>query len=193
MPPSRIVSRLAVLALLRIASLTPMVHADPSGSDPGDPFEQGARYWSVTAGGSGDAPIAWVYFTQLHVSHYVLKNLAVVYGGIVGYVNGKRGRGGVLGGPELGARWHVATSKRWSTYLEGVVGVVLQQSPLSEHTLRFNFELQPGVGATYRLRKNVLLHGGWRWHHISNARIRGKAHNFGYDGPLLYLELTRSF
>ena len=47
--------------------------------------------------------------------------------------------------------------------------------------------------ATYRLSHDTSLQGGLRWHHLCNAQVRGRRHNYGYDGPLLYLGLTRSF
>ena len=70
---------------------------------------------------------------------------------------------------------------------------MFQQNPFTERTLRLNFDLQPGAGATYRLSHYTMWQGGFRWHHLSNAQIRGRAHNFGYDGPMLYIKLMRSF
>ena len=192
------------LAVLMIVSFATTVRAAPSASSPpisnqagaaleSEPFATGSRYRSATAGASLDATLGWIYLTQISVSYYVADNLAMTYGGIVGYANVKRERGGMLGGPELGVRWHVAHGKRWSTYLEGLVGEVVQQNPLTPDTLRFNFDLQPGVGATYRLNNTLLYQGGLRWHHLSNAQVRGRAHNFGYDGPMLYFGLAQSF
>ncbi len=174
-------------------SSVPLPAASKQAAAVSDPFAKGSRYWSVTAGGSRNASIARVYFTQINVSYYLVDNLAIDCGGIFGYADAKRAQGGVIGGPELGVRWHVAKGKRWSTYMEGVAGALFQQHPLTEQSLRFNFDLQPGVGATCCLSKNTVFQGGFRWHHLSNARIHGKVHNFGYDGPLLYLELMRSF
>ena len=181
--------RYAIAVLISLACAS-TARADALTSDP---FAKGSRAWSVTAGASCDPSIAWVYSTQIGVSYYVADSLALEYGAIAGYVNAKRTEGGVLGGPELGLRWHVAKSRRWSTYLEGRVGMVLQQSPITADTLRFNFNLQPGAGVTYRLNNEVMVQSGFRWHHLSNGRIRGKEHNFGYDGPMLYLGLRRSF
>jgi hypothetical protein len=156
-------------------------------------FTKGSRYWSVTAGASRDESLGEIYFTQIHVSHYLADNLAVEYGGLFGYASMKRTPSGVLGGPELGMLWHVAKGERWSLYLEALAGAVYQQHPLAVNTLRFNFDLQPGGGATYRLSDTSMMQGGFRWHHLSNCQVRGRAHNFGYDGPTLYLELLQSF
>ncbi len=158
-----------------------------------DLFEKGSRYWSVTAGASDDETLGYIYFTQIRVNHYLVENLALEYGGIFGYADAKRTPAGMLSGPEIGVRWHFAKHQRWSTYLEGLVGAVFQQHPLTPDSLRFNFDLQPGAGATYRLSPATILLGGFSWHHLSNAQIRGRAHNFGYDGPTLYLELMKAF
>lgn len=174
-----------LLIALLIGSFPAAVHADP--------FERGSRYWSVTAGTSLDGGLGWIYLTQINVSYYVAEDLALEYGGIFGYVDAKRMPGGALGGPQLGMRWHIAKGTRWSTYLEALTGAVLQQHPLTPQTLRFNFDLQPGVGVTYRLSKHLLCLAGCRWHHLSNAQVRGRAHNFGYDGAMPYIKLMRSF
>ncbi len=171
----------------------PWPPASTEASESSYPFAKGARYWSVTAGRSRHASIGSVDYTQIHLSHYLLDNLALDYGWMVGYIDAERTSAGMLGGPQVGVRWHVAKGRRWSTYTEGLVGAVVQQYPLTEHSLRFNFDLQPGGGATYRLTEHTLCQGGVRWHHLSNARIRGKAHNFGYDGPMLFLQVMRSF
>ena len=158
-----------------------------------DPFVKGARYWSITTGASRDASLGVETLTQININQYVAHRLAIIYGGMFGYVNTNRAPAAVLGGPDLGMRWQWIAAGRWSTYLEGLVGAVLQTHPLTEKSLRFNFDLEPGTGATYRLNERTLVQGGFRWHHLSNARVRGKAHNFGYDGPMLYVELLKAF
>ena len=181
-----------VLAVLLIGAFPSTVRA--STAEPHDnPFAKDSRYWSATTGAFYDAGLASVYSTQVHIGHYIADDVAVEYGAIFGYIDARRMPGGVFGGPELGARWHFAKRERWSTYLEGLVGAVYQQHPFTERTLRFNFDLQPGGGATYQFSHGTLVQGGFRWHHLSNAQVRGRAHNFGYDGPMLYVGMTRSF
>ena len=46
---------------------------------------------------------------------------------------------------------------------------------------------------SYRLEDDLLMVGGVRLQHLSNARLRGKTHNFGYDGTALSLGLMQSF
>ena len=184
-----------VLAWLLIGSFATAVRADPLASDrvAADPFAKGSRAWSVTTGTSYDAGLASVYSTQINISQYIADDVSVEYGAIFGYIDARRMPGGVLGGPELGMRWHFAKRERWSTYLEGLVWAVYQQHPFTDRTLRFNFDLQPGGGATYRFSQNALVRGGLRWQHLSNAQVRGRAHNFGYDGPMLYLGMMETF
>ncbi len=158
-----------------------------------NPFAKGSRYWSVTAGTSRKPSLAWFALTQLHVNYYLVDDLAITYGGQFGYVEASRTSGGLYGGPELGMRWHFAKGKEWSTYIEALGGAVYQRHPITPASLRFNFDLQGGGGATYRVSPDTMLAGGVRAHHLSNARVRGRNHNMGYDGTMLYIELLRSF
>ena len=184
-----------------LAPLGPMVYADSPAPLPTsaqadtmpNPFERGSTYWSETVGVSYDASLGQIYYLQSLVSYYPVDNVAIECGGMFAYADARRTPAGALGGPELGMRWHFAKSAQWSTYVEGLFGAVLQQHPLAVNTLRFNFDLQPGGGATYRLNDQTLLHCGFRWHHLSNAQVRGRTHNFGYDGPSLYVGLEWSF
>ena len=158
-----------------------------------DPFAKGSRHVAVTAGVSDDGTLGWIYLTELNASYYVAEDVAVDYGGIIGYINATRMPSGAFGGPQLGLRWHVAKNPRWSTYLDMLAGAVYQQHPITPETLRFNFDLQPGIGATYRVSDTAMLQGGFRWHHLSNSQVRGRRHNFGYDGPMLYVGVRRTF
>lgn len=90
-------------------------------------------------------------------------------------------------------RWHVAKRNPWSLYVEALAGAVYQRHPITPASLRFNFDLQGGGGVTYRVSRNAMLAGGIRAHHLSNARVRGRNHNMGYDAAMLYLELMKSF
>lgn len=81
----------------------------------------------------------------------------------------------------------------WSAYLDGLVAPVLHEHALTPQSLRFNFDLEGGVGATRRVAAGLHLNGGLRWHHLSNARVRGKSRNLGYDVPLGYIGLLRNF
>lgn len=159
-----------------------------------DSFAKGSRFWSITGGVSHDlSDLGQTYLTQFNAGYYMIDGVAIYGGGEFGYENGKRTKGGVLGGPEIGLRWHFIKSKKWSIFAEGLAGAVFQQQPITEQSLRFNFDLQSGGGVTYRLGQKTIIQSGFRWHHLSNARIRGKEHNLGYDGPMAYIGVLRSF
>ena len=193
-----------MLAFLIIASSAASARAEaaashvaaPAGTGSGavsDPFEKGSRYWSVRAGTSRKPSLAWFALTQINASYYLADDLAIECGGQFGYVESQRTSGGAFGGPELGMRWHFAKNTLWSMYLEALAGAVYQQHSITPASLRFNFDLQGGGGATYRISNNTLLGGGIRAHHLSNARVRGRNRNMGYDGTMLYIELMKSF
>ncbi len=175
------------------AGSVPRPAASAQAEAPPDPFAKGSRYWSVTAGTSRKPSLAWFALTQIKVSYYLVDDLAIEYGGQSGYVESERTSGGAFGGPQLGMLWHFAKKNRWSMYIEALAGGVYQQHSITPASLRFNFDLQGGGGATYRLGNTTMVAGGMRAHHLSNARVRGRNRNMGYDASMLYLELMRSF
>ena len=190
-------ARWHALVWLLTAACAGAVQAEPSHADTAPPesetFSEGSRLWSVTEGTSRHRTFARLYATQVAVSQYVRKNLALEYGAVITYADAERNANGFLAGPEFGMRWHAMTGRRWSAYMDGVVGAVFQEHPLSQDSLRFNFDVQAGFGGTYRMTKQELLLGGFRWQHLSNCQIRGRRHNLGYDAPMLYLGMARSF
>ena len=182
----------------------PRTHLDPSprngapnsvhsSSERLNPFAKDTRHWSLTEGFSRSETKGDVYLTQLHVIRYFRDDLAILYGGTIGYADAKQADGGVFGGPELGVRWHFAQDDTWSTFLDGSIAAVFHEEAITPESLRFNFDLQLGVGATYRLSKQAMVLGGVRSFHLSNARIQGKDNNLGFDAPLVYVGLMWAF
>lgn len=170
--------------------------ADSTGFSQGfnaDLFSKGSRLLSMTAGRSFDTRYGRISLLQLNVNEYILDNLAIHYGATFGYADTKRTKSGVCGGPELGIRLHFFKNQHWSTYAEASIAAGFYQYPVKEGTLKFNFDLQPGVGATFRITENAHVRGGMRWHHLSNARIGGSSRNYGYDGVMFYFGMMRSF
>jgi len=199
-----------ICVLVAIASVSgvnandPRTHLDPSprNSTPNSvhsssgrlhPFAKDARHWSLTEGFSRSPTKGDVYLTQLHVSRYFRDNLAILFGGTIGYADAKRADGGVFGGPELGVRWHFAQDEKWSTFLDGSIGAVFHEEAITPDSLRFNFDLQLGVGVTYHLSRQAMVLGGLRSFHLSYARIQGKDNNLGFDAPLIYVGLMWTF
>ncbi len=160
---------------------------------PLEPFAKGSRYWSLTFGTSRDPDIGRIYVSQFSVDHYFEEALAFRAGFTIGYTDAERTSGGVQGGPEFGLRWHLLRINRFSMYIDGSVAAVFHQNPLTPNSLHFNFDLQAGLGATLQVEDATHLKAGLRWHHLSNARIRGTSRNLGYDAPIFYVGLMRSF
>jgi hypothetical protein len=194
----------AIAPVSAVNANDPRPHLDPSQgnaapnsvhstSETLHPFANDARYWSLTEGFSRSETKGDVYLTQLHVLRYFRDDLAFLYGGTIGYADAKQTDGGVFGGPEVGMRWHFAQDETWSAFLDGSIGAVFHEEALTPESLRVNFDVQLGVGATYRLSKQTLVLGGLRLFHLSNARIQGKDNNLGYDAPMIYIGLMRSF
>ena len=98
-----------VQSLLIILLFVTMGYADSSVSSTdvtADSFAKGSRLWSVTVGRSIDERLGRISLAQLNINDYILDNLAVHYGATFGYVDAKRTRNGIQGGPEFGMRWH---------------------------------------------------------------------------------------
>ena len=156
-------------------------------------FLKGARFLSITTGISYDDRYGNISLIQLNVNDYIFDNLALHYGASFGYADAKLTQNGYLGGPEVGVRWHFINIKSFSIYAEGSIAAAFQQYPLKESRPKFNFDLQPGLGVTYRFSENIMLRSGLRWHHLSNARIQGRGRNWGYDGIMCYAGLMKPF
>lgn len=158
-----------------------------------DPFAEGTHAWGVLLGRSRDPSLGRIIALQVEHSRFVRDGLSISIGGTFGYAEADAWRDGVLGGPEAGIRWHLLRDSRASVFLDGGAAMLFQQHPLTRESLRFNFDLKAGLGATLRLDDRTSLIGGLRWHHLSNARVRGRSRNLGYDGPMLSIGLLRTF
>lgn len=159
----------------------------------GSPFAEGSRFWSVSAGRSNDPELGGTNLLQIHRNDYIADHLSLYYGMNFGYADPQHRPSGMQGGPEIGSRWHFAERQNWSAYLNGSMGFIFHEHAWTEESLHFNFDLQAGVGATRRVSPNLILKTEFGWHHLSNARVRGKGRNVGYDGLLLSVGLMRPF
>lgn len=167
--------------------------AEPGGGAAQAPFARGTRVLTATFGASHDADIGRIRVVQVSAGRYVCNGLAVHIGLNLAYADPAAQPNGIQGGPEVGLRWHVLAGRDWSAYVESSVATVLHEHPLTANSLHFNFDVEGGVGATRRVTDTVHLMGGLRWHHLSNARVRGESRNLGYDAPMLYGGLMRRF
>lgn len=168
-------------------SLALLAHAETAAPPGKDLFTGDSRWWLASGGVSIDNRLGQIHVVQVGLGYGLAPDLGVHAGVTLGYAHALRTKDHLVGGPQVGALWRFAQSGRWSGYLDGLAGAVVHEEPMTDASLRFNFDLQAGVGGGYALGGGTLVRGGVRWHHLSNARIRGKPRNLGYDGPLLYL------
>jgi opacity protein-like surface antigen len=151
------------------------------------PFATGQ--WLLTAYGSAAVGKTshQVYAGHVGLGYYLIDNLSLNLEGVGYFVDHARNSGG--GGVDLLPRWHYLAQDNWSLYLDGGWGFVYTSDTLRDPGTHFNFTLQGGAGATYNVTDRLTAMLGGRWYHISNARIRGRDRNVGFDSPLFYLGL----
>ncbi len=92
-------------------------------------------------------------------------------------------------------RYHFYQAERWSAFGELGMGLILTGDDAPDTGTSFSLMPRVGAGITYRLfdDSTTRLIAGLRWHHISNARIRGEANNPARDAPGLYMGLLFDF
>ncbi|MCP4651310.1 MAG: acyloxyacyl hydrolase [PVC group bacterium] len=176
----------------------PLAFAGPTESSPQKDtifVTKGSHFWSLTIGGCEDKEKDLAEITHAHfiISNYIRDDLALTYGIGLGYANPVETKKGFQGGPNIGLRMHFINSKLWSIYMDSSLGMVYHQYPIEEDSLYFNFEIQGGFGAAYRINEKAILLLGYRHYHLSNANIGGENRNPGYDGPKFYFGFMNSF
>lgn len=163
----------------------------PAPSTASGPFS--APRWTLS--GYGSAAVGktshQVYAGHFGLGYYFIDNLALNAEAVGYYIDHAHDSGG--GGLNLLPRWHYLVRDPWSLYLDGGWGFIYTRHTLRDPGTHFNFTLQAGLGGTYRFSER--MHGmlGYRWFHISNARIRGKNRNVGFDSPMFYFGLMSPF
>ena len=97
------------------------------------------------------------------------------------------------GGGNLGLRYQFLEHQRLSLFVEGLAGFLQAEHNFPPGGTHFNFALQAGLGATFRIADNVHLIGGARYLHISNAQIEGKSRNPNFNAIGGYLGVMFTF
>jgi len=175
--------------------------AEPAASDSmrADPFAEGSRM--VTAYGSTtllDDDHGNFFTGHLGVHYYFEDDLSIGLEGVGGYVEPnwtslerpEPDEDGIVGGLDLMLRQHFVTRRDWSLYLDGGVGAQQASTDFPSDT-RFNFRVQLGIGATWRVFDDAMLMGGVRYHHQSNASISDN--NDGGDWAQPYIGVMVPF
>lgn len=85
------------------------------------------------------------------------------------------------GAVNLALRWHFLQRGRFTLFLEGSAGLLYADRKFPPGGTHFNYPLQAGLGATFRLNENVHLLGAFRYLHISNANVHGIDENPSID------------
>lgn len=137
-------------------------------------------YGSVTFGyGPGE-----LYLTHVGVSYYLKDDFAASFEGVSGFADGDDS--GTAFGFDLLFRWHLLRQDRWSLYVDGGAGILYTAKSFKTDSTHFNFTPQAGIGTTWHLNEKTHFMVGTRWHHVSNADIKGPEHNLNHDAPMVY-------
>ena len=132
-----------------------------------------------------------VYAGNIGFGYHIIDNFSLNLEAGGYFIDHARDTGG--GGVDMLLRWHPLHGRDWSLYLDGGPGFIYSRRTLRDPGTHFNFTVQGGPGATYKLTDRLHSMGGMRWFHVSNARIRGKNRNVGFDSPMFYLGLMLPF
>lgn len=92
-------------------------------------------------------------------------------------------------------RYHFFQAQRWSAFAEAGMGVLVSGDDVPDEGTSFNLMPRFGGGITWRIFEDspTRLMAGLRWHHISNARIKGEDANPARDAPGLFVGLVYEF
>ncbi len=154
--------------------------------------QPGPWWGSVTAGyarsisgpgDSNDANVAFTFSTFVATRFELLIELG-------GWYFNQDGQDAAGANASLLFRWHFLTFGErddWTIFGEAGAGLLGTTENVPPGGTGFNFTPKAGVGFTHRLgdSDNRLI-VGFRWHHISNARIEGEMRNPGRDGAFVY-------
>ena len=126
------------------------------------------------------------------VGYYILDNFAINLE-MSGYFNSQRVQDARIAAGDVLIRHHVYNSGRFSFFLEGVAGISIADHRTPFYGTYYNYILEPGVGASFRLWDDVNLVGGVRYFHLSNAHLEGPDHNPGINAAQGYVGLMYKF
>ncbi|MDB5292147.1 MAG: lipid 3-O-deacylase PagL [Phycisphaerales bacterium] len=163
----------AAIVGLYTTSLWATETAQPAASFPKGTF-------SLTLDGgyaqSFDSSDARIETTSVGFGYYFIDNMAINVE-LAGYGIQQPGPDATVGGGDLLLRHHLLTFDPFSIFVDVGGGAWYGTARFPEGGTNFNFSIETGLGATYRLRDNLYLIGGARYLHFSNAHLEGPIRN----------------
>lgn len=85
--------------------------------------------------------------------------------------------------------WH-SEKRDITAFGELGIGVLVASRQVPAGGTNVDFMPRAGAGLTWEVAQGVRLVGGMRWHHISNARIKGDSRNPSRDGLMGYVGVS---
>ncbi|HEX8912771.1 MAG TPA: acyloxyacyl hydrolase [Humisphaera sp.] len=177
---------LAVLVLALLA-------AQPARGDDALPpvdFAKGTWTLSLYAGFdrecSNDPNLA---YGSAGVGYFVMDHVSLNAEFRTAYVRQADGEDATLFELDLLLRHHVLRRDNWTLFVDVGGGISESTHRVPVGGTNFNYVLETGVGATYRIADGVHLIGGVRYWHLSNARLHGDDENPSANGVGGYVGL----
>jgi hypothetical protein len=144
----------------------------------GEPYPRGLRVLTVYGGyeQQPNGTRAQIGFCNVGLNYYFANNWAFGFEATgLGCSQPQNNVG--AGGVNLMLRTHLWNYRRFSFYGEFSPGVLEANHRIPPSGTDFNFTIQSGVGAAYRLDEHTDLMFGVRDYHLSNARMSGSSRN----------------
>lgn len=92
-------------------------------------------------------------------------------------------------------RYHFYKAERWTAFADVGMGLLQSSDDVPDTGTDFNLMPRLGAGVTWQIFDDSPVRAitGLRWHHISNARIKGEEDNPARDAIGLYMGLMYEF
>ncbi|MGD0388042.1 MAG: acyloxyacyl hydrolase [Tepidisphaeraceae bacterium] len=156
----------------------------------GEPFPRGLRVITLYGGyeQQPNGTRAQIGFCSLGLNYYFANNWAFGFEATgLGCSQPQDNVG--AGGADMILRTHLWNYRRFSFYGDFAAGVLEANNRIPPSGTDFNFTIQSGVGAVYRLNEQTELMFGVRDFHLSNARQDGPDRNPSLNGIQGYMGL----
>lgn len=154
--------------------------------------------WDLEAGGS----FAWEFYPYDHekiatgsigVGYYLADDFSATLRVPVSHVRQPETRDATMVGLDLQLRYHFLQRDRFTLFGDLIGGLAQATHEVPPGGTFFNFTVQGGIGATWRIADHVDLVGGFHVFHLSNAAIRGINRNPDLNAAQPYLGVMFTF